>query len=261
MQASLYRDPPFLQKRLRQYEVNGCVFYTVVVEKGRFWMGDDDSEYDDEKPAHPVDIRHDYELGVQPVTQALWRAVMDSDPEELYFAGDERPVEGVSWDDIRGPGGFLEKLNAQLLQDAQGVPFCLPTEAQWEYAVRGGRLHPHAGQLYAGSSRLDEVGWYDGNSGSETHAVGQQQRNVLGLHDMSGNVLEWVEDDWHGNYDKAPANEGAWTDSPRGHYRVLRGGCWGTTPGYCRVSFRSYGEPEFRDDDVGFRLARSSSSL
>ena len=261
MQASLYRDPPFLQKRLRRYEVKGCVFYTVVVEKGRFWMGDDDSEYDDEKPAHPVDIRHDYELGVQPVTQALWRAVMGSDPEELYFAGDERPVEGVSWDDIRGRGGFLEKLNDLLLQDAQGAPFCLPTEAQWEYAARGGRLHPHAGQLYAGSSRLDEVGWYAKNSGRETHVVGQKQRNVLGLSDMSGNVWEWVEDDWHDNYDKAPLEEASWTESPRGHGRVLRGGGWSFDPDSCRVSFRFYFGPGFRNSYVGFRLARSSSSL
>ena len=260
MKPSLYVDPPFLQKRLRRYEVNGCVFYTVVVEGGRFLMGDDGSEYGAEKPAHEVVVQADFELGVQLVTQALWRAVMGSDPEELYFAGDERPVEGVSWDDIRGSGGFLEKLNA-LLQDAQGAPFWLPTEAQWEYAARGGRLHLHAGQLYAGSSRLDEVGWYGENSGGETCAVGQKQRNVLGLCDMSGNVREWVEDDWHSNFDRAPSSEAAWTKSPRDLLRVRRGGGWDNSQGYCRVSYRSYFEPEFRYVGIGFRLARSASFL
>ena len=186
---------------------------------------------------------------------------MGSDPEALYFAGDERPVEGVSWNDIRGISGFLEKLNALMLQDAHSAPFSLPTEAQWEYAARGGSLYLHAAQLYAGSSRLVEVGWYRENSGGETHAVGQKQRNVLGLCDMSGNIFEWVEDDWHDNYYEAPVNEAAWIDTPRGFTRILRGGSWERHQDCYHVLSRDFNEPEYRYAGVGFRLARSSSFL
>ena len=263
MTSSLYNIPPFLRHRLREYEVNGYVFRTVLVEKGSFIMGNRAAKSGN-KPVSQTTVRADFELGITPVTQGLWRAVMGSDWPEVVFTGDERPVESVSWNDVRGSGGFLEKLNAWLALNPQGThdaPFCLPSEVQWEYAARGGKYHAHLGLEYAGSSRLDEVGWYDGNSGSETHAVGQQQRNVLGLGDMSGNVWEWVEDDWHKIIDEAPSNEAAWTDTPRGRYRVLRGGSWVSYPDYCRVSGRDYFEPEFRDDHVGFRLARSSSSL
>ena len=168
----------------------------------------------------------------------------------------------MSWNDVRGSGGFLEKLNAWLALNPQGThdaPFCLPSEVQWEYAARGGKYHAHLGLEYAGSSRLDEVGWYDGNSGSETHAVGQQQRNVLGLSDMSGNVWEWVEDDWHDNIDGAPSNEVAWTDTPRSLSRVRRGGGWRNNPDDCRVSNRNNNTPENRNNNNGFRLVSPSS--
>ena len=263
MTPSLYNVPPFLEKRLRRYEVNGYVFHTVVVEKGVFMMGgDDEGAYDDEKPVQKVRIREDYELGIHPVTQGLWRAVTGSDWPEVGFEGDERPVERVSWNDICGEGGFLEKLNDWLRgspQAAAGGSFVLPTEAQWEYAARAGRFRDGLGQLYAGSSRLSEVGWYDDNSGDETRAVGQKQANALGLYDMSGNVFEWMADDWHGNYDKVVGDDRAWIDSPRGPGRVLRGGSWVNDPQNCGVADRPTSRPESRNDFIGFRLARSSS--
>jgi formylglycine-generating enzyme required for sulfatase activity len=257
MTPSLYTIPPFLQKRLRRYEVNGYVFHTVLVEKGSFRMGGEDSEaYGDEKPIHEVTITQDYELGIHPVTQGLWRAVMGGDWPELAFVGDERPMERVSWEDICGSSGFLEKLNARL-QDSPagsiGGLFSLPTEAQWEYAARGGRYHAHAGHLYAGSSRLEEVGWNRDNSGQETQAVGHKQANVLGLYDMSGNVWEWCGD-WYGDY-----SAGAQTDPKgpaTGGYRVLRGGGWYLDARYCRVSIRFHDTPSARNYFFGFRVAR-----
>ena len=263
MTPSLYNIPPFLEKRLRRYEVNGYVFHTVLVEKGVFMMGGEDSEAEDwEKPVHKVSIREEYELGICPVTQGLWRAVTGSDWPEVGFEGDERPVERVSWNDICGEGGFLEKLNDWLRSSPQataGGLFALPTEAQWEYAARAGRFRDGLGQLYAGSSRLSEVGWYGDNSGNETRAVGQKQANVLGLYDMSGNVYEWTADNWHDNYDKAVGDDRAWIDSPRGPNRVIRGGSWFYFPQGCRVAYRSYRRPVYRDSHIGFRLARSSS--
>jgi formylglycine-generating enzyme required for sulfatase activity len=257
MTPSLHTIPPFLQKRLRRYEVNGYVFHTVLVEKGSFRMGGEDSEaYGDEKPIHEVTITQDYELGIHPVTQGLWRAVMGGDWPELAFVGDERPMEGVSWEDICGSGGFLDKLNDRLQDSPAGSSegrFALPTDAQWEYAARGGRYHAHAGHLYAGSSRLEEVGWNRDNSGQETQAVGYKQANVLGLYDMSGNIWEWCGD-WYGDY---PAD--AQTD-PKGPAtgvgRVLRGGGWISFARGCRVSYRSFNTPSYRDDVNGFRVAR-----
>jgi formylglycine-generating enzyme len=262
MTPSLYDIPPFLENRLRRYEVNGYVFYTVVVEKGVFMMGGNDAEaIDREKPVREVSIREDYELGIYPVTQGLWRAVTGNDWPKVYFEGDERPVERVSWDEICRVGGFLEKLNYWLQgspQAAAGGVFVLPTEAQWEYAARSGRFRYGLGQLYAGSSRLSEVGWYGDNSGRETHAVGRKQANALGLYDMSGHVWEWTADDWHA-YDKAAADDRTWIDSPRGAFRVIRGGCWDDYPQFCRVAYRYNDLPEFRYGSIGFRLARSSS--
>ena len=262
MTPSLYNIPPFLEKRLRRYEVNGYVFYTAVVEKGVFMMGgDDEGAFNYEKPVHEVRIREDYELGICPVSQSLWRAVTGSDWAKVYFEGDELPVESVSWDDICGEGGFLEKLNDWLRgspQAAAGGSFVLPTEAQWEYAARAGRFRDGLGQLYAGSSRLSEAGWYRNYSGRETHAVGQKQANALGLYDMSGNVFEWTADDWH-PYNKAVGDDRAWIDSPRGPHRVIRGGSWNNDPQGCRVAYRYSHRPGFRYNRFGFRLARSSS--
>jgi formylglycine-generating enzyme required for sulfatase activity len=154
-------------------------------------------------------------------------------------------VERVSWNDIQE---FLSKLNAKT-----GKTYRLPTEAEWEYAARGGSQS--RGYKYAGSNSLDEVAWYTDNSGSKTHPVGQKKANELGLYDMSGNVWEWCADDWHGSYSGAPSTGRAWIDSPRASSRVFRGGGWDGGARYCRVSYRGNYTPSFRGSALGFRLA------
>jgi formylglycine-generating enzyme required for sulfatase activity len=221
----------------------------VLVRGGTFTMGCTGEQggdcYDWEKPTHQVTVS-DYYIGKYEVTQKEWRAVMGSDPLELRFKGcDNCPVERVSWEDIQQ---FLTKLNART-----GKTYRLPTEAEWEYAARGGSSS--LGYKYSGSNNLDEVAWYDGNSGDKTHPVGQKKANELGLYDMSGNVWEWCSDDWHGNYTGAPTNGRAWIDSPRASGRVRRGGSWGSGAQGCRVSIRYGYAPSDRYYGLGFRLA------
>ena len=225
---------------LRQYNM-------VPVRGGTFTMGCTPEQgsdcYDSEKPAHQVTVS-DFYIGKYEVTQKEWREVMGSDPSNFKNC-DNCPVEQVSWNDVQE---FLSKLNAKT-----GKSYRLPTEAEWEYAARGGTTS--RGYKYAGSNSLDEVAWYTDNSGSKTHPVGQKKANELGLYDMSGNVWEWCADDWHGSYSGAPSTGRAWIDSPRASSRVGRGGSWfGGTRG-CRVSYRTNFTPLFRDNRLGFRLA------
>lgn len=231
----------------------------VFVQGGRFTMGcknaNRDGEcYGDEKPPHEVTVR-DFYIGKYEVTQAQWRAVMGNNPPELNNTGcDQCPVERVSWDDVQE---FIRKLNAQT-----GKQYRLPTEAEWEYAARGG--NKSTGYLYSGSDNLDEVGWYDGNAkngntfGSQktTRPVGTRKANELGIHDMSGNVWEWVQDDWHDSFGGAPTDGRAWVDSPRASFRVLRGGGWSNAARGCRAAYRNCHTPADRNyGHVGFRLA------
>lgn len=220
--------------------------HMVRIEGGSFDMGSD--AYDDEKPIHRVKLDA-FALCRYPVTQGLWREVMGADPEELYFTGADRPVENVSWDDCQA---FLKHLNGRVgLAAAQG--YRLPTEAEWEYAARGGRYGQDFG--YSGSADLDEVGWYNENSYGETQLVGLRAPNALGLCDMSGNVWEWCQDWYDGEYyAQSPA------DNPQGPadgaFRVNRGGSWDSDPVYARVSNRNGWNPGYRNRSLGFRLAR-----
>ncbi|MFM9947021.1 MAG: SUMF1/EgtB/PvdO family nonheme iron enzyme [Saprospiraceae bacterium] len=230
----------------------------VALTGGTFTMGCQDAKrdgecYEWEKPPHEVRVGK-FSIGRYEVTQAQWRAVMGSDPPELNNKGcDECPVERVSWDDIQE---FIQKLNT-----LTGKRYRLPTEAEWEYAARGG--NKSQGYLYSGSNKIGEVAWYTENSKSgntfgeqkTTRPVGGKKPNELGLYDMSGNVWEWCADDWHGNYTGAPVDGSAWVDSPRGSYRVGRGGSWRDTAGNCRAAFRDLNTPALRDYSVGFRLA------
>jgi len=222
-------------------------FEMVLVRGGTFTMGCTSEQGsdcdDDEKPAHRVMVS-DFYIGKYEVTQKEWREVMGSNPSDFENC-DACPVENVSWDDIQD---FLSKLNAKT-----GKSYRLPTEAEWEYAARGGSSS--RGYKYAGSNSLNEVAWYDDNSGSKTHPVGQKKANELGLYDMSGNVWEWCADDWHGSYSGAPSTGRAWIDSPRASDRVLRGGSWGNNARRCRVSNRFFSTPSGRNDYLGFRLA------
>ena len=234
---------PATQNRIVQ--VGNVQFEMVHVEGGTFRMGATKEQGDarnNERPVHPVTLSS-YLIGKHEVTQALWEEVMGSNPSGNKQGGDY-PVEYLSWDDCQE---FIEKLN-----DRTRMKFRLPTEAEWEYAARGGSRSK--GYKYAGSNKLNEVGWYNGNSGGHTHPVGQKKPNELGLYDMSGNVLEWCQD-WDGAYSIEAQTNPAGPQS--GRYRVLRGGSFRFVAGVCRVSFRYYCGLGSGDGSFGLRLVLS----
>jgi formylglycine-generating enzyme len=235
--------------------------FTLAKVKGTtgFQMGGDKDK--DEQRVHTVSIS-DFYMGAFPVTQQLWQYMMNDNPS--YFRGGNRPVEQVSWNDICLKEGFLNRLNNHptiknwlKAQKKTNMKFRLPSEAEWEYAARGGE-HWEDGFEYAGSNDIDEVAWYEKNSHNETKTVGLKAPNPLGLYDMSGNVWEWCADDWHDSYKNAPNDGTAWIDqSKRGNNRVLRGGGWIGSDQFCRVTFRDHDWPERRNYDIGFRLVLS----
>ena len=215
----------------------------VHVEGGTFTMGATSEQGSDaeseEKPAHQVTLSS-FSIGKYEVTQEEWEAVMGNNPSSLK--GAKRPVESVSWSDCRQ---FIRKLRT-----LTGKNFRMPTEAEWEYAARGG--NKSRGYKYSGSNILDDVGWYDSNSSSSTHDAGQLDPNELGLYDMSGNVWEWCAD-WYGSYDSnSQSNPGG---PSSGSVRVFRGGSWNNYAGRCRVSFRGYSSPGGASSNLGLRLA------
>ena len=217
----------------------------VYVSGGTFTMGATSEQgsdaYDDENPTHSVTLSSFYICKYE-VTQALWEAVMGSNPSN--WKGANLPVETVSWDDCQT---FIRKLNA-----LTGKNFRLPTEAEWEFAARGG--NNSRGYKYAGSNNIGDVAWYDDNSGSKTHVVGTKSPNELGIYDMSGNVWEWCQD-WYGSYSSASQTNP--TGASSGSYRVLRGGSWIGLAGRCRSSFRSFNAPDDRYNRGGLRLVLS----
>ena len=216
----------------------------VYVEGGTFTMGatsEQGSEAEsDEKPAHQVTLSS-FSIGKYEVTQEEWEAVMGSNPSS--FKGMKLPVEQVSWNDCQD---FIRKLN-----QLTGKHFRLPTEAEWEYAARGGSKS--RGYKYAGGNDIGSVAWYYGYSGSKTHEVGQKQPNELGLYDMSGNVHEWCQD-WYGSYSGTSQTNP--TGSSSGSIRVIRGGSWFFNARNCRVSNRNDYSPDSRDGNLGLRLAQ-----
>ena len=202
-------------------------------------MGSDDSDaYDDEKPVHSV-ILSGYHIGKYEVTQELWKAVMGSNPS--VFKGSRKPVESVSWNDCQE---FIRKLN-----NLTGKNFKLPTEAQWEYAARGGKKS--RGYKYSGSNTIGDVAWYTDNSGNKTHDVGTKIPNELGLYDMAGNVWEWCSD-WNGDYSSSSQTNPSGPSC--GSSRVSRGGSWISSARNCRISNRSYISPVSSFNFLGFRL-------
>ena len=217
----------------------------VFVQGGTFTMGDDTSKYIEEKPAHQVTIS-DFYIGKTEVTQAQWRAVMGSDPVNLRFKGcDDCPVESVSWNDVQD---FFKKLNAK-----SNHQYRLPTEAEWEFAARGGVKSKS--YKYSGSNNLDEVAWHDTNSGNKTHPVSMLNPNELGIYDMSGNVWEWCNDwfDQH-YYEKSPYLNPK--GSITGNERVMRGGSFYLSIN-CRVAFRYSYIPANPYINFGFRVSYS----
>jgi formylglycine-generating enzyme required for sulfatase activity len=230
------------------FTVSGVTFTMVAVEGGDFMMGctgEQNGDCDsDESPAHRVKVRSFY-MGETEVTQELWEAVMHKNPSK--FKGASRPVETVKWDDIQM---FIKELNR-----LTGRTFRLPTEAEWEYAARGGNQSKTANK-YSGSNDLGDVAWYEGNSDEGTHSVRKKDPNELGLYDMSGNVWEWCQD----VYDKAyygvsPSEDPQGPSASRESFHVYRGGSWRCKMEYCRVSNRGDEKPTLRFGNLGFRLA------
>ena len=233
------------------FTVNGVSFQMIAVEGGTFTMGVDSIMVEngvaeaDELPAHEVTLEP-YSIGQTEVTQELWQAVMGTNPSS--FTGDlNRPVEQVSWSDCQT---FIARLNA-----ITGKNFRLPTEAEWEFAARGG--NKGRGTLYSGSDNLEDVAWYYTNSyivGPEspdygTHAVGTKHSNELGIYDMSGNVHEWCVDEY-APYSGVDSESGASLGR-----NVIRGGCWFSVPLDCRSAARNYESPGMRIYTIGLRLA------
>ena len=224
-----------------RFTVRGVSFEMVRVEGGTFRMGatseQEDDANSDEKPVHSVTLSS-YYIGKTEVTQALWQAVMGSNPSA--FQGADLPVECVSWNDCQE---FIQKLNR-----LTGRNFRLPTEAEWEFACRGG--NKSNGYKYSGSNDIDNVAWYDGYSGA--HPVGTKAPNELGIYDMSGNVWEWCSD-WYADYTSYSQTDP--TGPQSGSNRVFRGGCWLNFARCCRSSFRYGDYPTRRFNILGLRLA------
>jgi formylglycine-generating enzyme required for sulfatase activity len=220
----------------------------VLISAGSFSMGADktiENAGGDEIPQHRVSISKPFYLGKYEVTQAEWTKVMGSNPSA--FEGHANPVENVSWNDAQE---FINRLNQQ-----EGTTvYRLPTEAEWEYAARAGTTSTYFFGDDAGS--LASYAWFAGNSGGTTHPVGQKQPNAWGLHDMHGNVLEWAQDWYDERYYSSfmPANP---QGPASGSFRVRRGGSWSGNSESCRVADRSSNSPDFRNDNIGFRLVFS----
>ena len=232
------KPKPKVAYKNKTFTANGVSFNMVYVAGGTFQMGSNDG-YDWEKPVHSVTLS-DYYIGQTEVTQELWQAVMGSNPS--HFEDAKNPVNMVSWNDCQE---FISKLNR-----LTGGRFRLPTEAEWEYAARGG--NKSRGYKYSGSDDLGSVAWYKDNSGDEVHPVGSKSPNELGLYDMSGNVWEWCSD-WKGSYPSSPQTNP--TGASSGSDRVLRGGSYCDGESLCRSAYRSNYFPTYWCSFHGLRLA------
>lgn len=247
----------------------------ILVEGGKFLMGSNDGR-SDEKPIHQVTVES-FLIGKYQVTQGLWESVMGNNPSN--FRGAKRPVENVNWyeaikfcnrlsmkealtpcykKEIKLREGFFSKMvgykEEVITCDFRANGYRLPTEAEWEYAARGGiKSNDYE---YSGSNGVDLVAWYTDNSGSETNEAGKKQPNELGIYDMSGNVWEWCWDCFSGKY-YSSGNHSNPRGATSGPYRVLRGGSWRNDAFRCRVASRYYYDPVNRSFNYGFRLVRT----
>lgn len=225
------------------YTVNGVSFKMVPVEGGTFTMGYTPCEYEpieDETPAYRETVSS-FEIGETEVTQALWNAVMNANFSR--FRNDSLPVERVNWQDCQE---FIKRLN-----DITGEQFRLPTEAEWEFAARGG--NKSRGYIFSGSNNIDDVAWHKDNADKQTHPVATKRPNELGIYDMSGNVWEWCQDKYYLYSTEGPVNP---NDSIRGEFRMSRGGSWRFEPTYHRPTYRNELPSYYANYGLGFRLAK-----
>lgn len=238
--------------KAQTFTANGVSFTMMPVEGGEFTMGSNYFDDSDEAPTHRVTLRS-YMIGETEVTQELWQAVMGYKPTSdgrqwysSYGIGAQYPAYYISWDDVQE---FITKLNS-----ITGQTFRMPTEAEWEYAALGG--NKSKGYKYSGSNILDDVAWYNSNSGDKIHPVKTKSPNELGIYDMSGNVYEWCYD-WYGSYGSSAQTDP--TGPPSGSMRVYRGGAWFHNmyggDNVCRVANREKNYPTYRNYTIGFRLA------
>ncbi|MFN6236579.1 SUMF1/EgtB/PvdO family nonheme iron enzyme [Microcystis sp.] len=233
--------PPFTENL-----PNGVTLEMVGLPAGQFLMGSPDSDpdaRDNEKPQHQVKV-NSFAIGKYPVTQAQYQAVMGTNPSR-FQNNPQNPVEDVSWNDAQA---FCQKLS-----QITGKTYRLPTEAEWEYACRAGTTT----RFYFGddANQLGDYAWYKGNSQQTTHPVGQKKPNAWGLYDMSGNVWEWCEDDWHDNYIGAPKDGSAWLKNGNDNRSPLRGGSWYNVPANCRSAYRNFTyRPDYSLINDGFRV-------
>lgn len=218
----------------------------ALMPAGEFDMGaplNEEGSTDHERPVHRVSIDYSFQISVTEITQEQWTAVMGSNPS--HFQGPGNPVENVSWDDCQD---FVQELN---LMDPEWT-YRLPSEAEWEYSCRAGT---HS-RFYWGMDMDGSCCWFSGNSQGTTQETGSTVPNIWGLRDMSGNVLEWCQDNWHEDYEGAPSDGSAWTGGVP-EYRVVRGGCWGFGPDLCRSAFRFRYDYWCTSDYLGLRVVRT----
>ncbi|MBN2579635.1 MAG: formylglycine-generating enzyme family protein [Pirellulales bacterium] len=234
-------------KKAIRYDLGkGIALDLVLIRPGSFLMGDEKGG-PEERPVHQVTISKPFYLGKFEVTQEQWEAVMGKNPGR--FRGDKRPVDRVSWDACRA---FLKKLNEKFPDS--GVTFCLPTEAQWEYACRAGTSTRYS--FGDDANKLGDYAWFEDNAGGKTHPVGEKKPNAWGLYDMYGNVWEWCADWYAADYYRhAPAVNPL--GPATGSHRILRGGSWSDGAYYCRSSYRYCLPPWFCVYCYGFRVAAS----
>ena len=220
--------------------------------------GDSPFLFGEEHHKQSIHIK-DFLIAKFTVTQALWKYVMGAEESRSRFKGDDKPAEHISWDDITKAGGFLDKINTgDIISDINNqytkrLSFRLPSEAEWEYAARGGK-HWKDNLAYSGSNNIDEVAWYKNNSDNETHPVGQKAANQLGIYDMCGNIWEWCQDHFIYNINYAIPEDG----SPflaSSNDRILRGGCHHNWAIHCRADKRYAITRDAADECIGFRLA------
>ncbi len=238
----------------RVFTVNHIPIKMVFVKGGDLQLGciadQGDSCRERELPSHNVKLT-DFYIGETEVTQAQWMAVMGHDNNPSYWKGNTLPVERVSWVECRR---FIIRLNKYLAAELpEGYHFALPSEAQWEYAARGGMKS--AGMRYAGSNDLKQIAWFYDNSNQHTHDVRIKTANELGIFDMSGNVWEWCEDWYDENFYAENTDWNNPMNNQETSYRVQRGGSWNYAASYSRCATRDRGSIHSRYEDCGFRVA------